>query len=505
MPHRTDPQPNSAHSRIAAVPNTADYAEKKTMSHENGIAYQLGEQLERVFDLALASLFIVPISIVIGLIFIAFNIFNRGTGSFFYQGERLGRNKDPFQMYKIRTLKIFAESQFSQNILTPGSGMELKGGKFLRSTRLDELPQIFNIFKGEMRFIGPRPLRPAIYEANCQSIPGYDLRFRVKPGLFGYSQILTPHTAPKRIRAFIDNRFIIRKHRFISDILFILWALAALFHNLIRESAFSLKEYYRIISHRGVLKDRRKLARISGEGISISFHDPEFVSTLPRRATVISLNSEAVAIASDSDLDPNETIFGALEVWTSEAKIKRMQFKAFMYKKRPYDKSKGLPWFYVIFFTPISDVNQYVLDQYILKQSISKYISRDYRVARPAPRDQRRMRRIPGYGINLTILDPRDGRIRDAECRLIDINSQSMRIASFLKLELGDEIDFTLSIVLPRRNKTKKVHCSAWVFRTMSPEQVPSDQPHYLLNYSPDSDVNLFLLEKYVLKLSIRD
>lgn len=398
MPYTKDHQPNSDPIKIEGTTNTAGHVNEKAILEGNGLGNQLGESLERLLDLILSGLFIVPVSCAIGLIFLVYKIFNRGVGPFFYKDERLGKDKKPFQMYKIRTLKMSAKSQFSQKVLTPGSGMELKCGKFLRSTRLDELPQIFNILKGEMRFVGPRPLRLSLYEENCQFISGYDLRFRVKPGLLGYSQIFTPHTTPKRIRSSIDNRFVTRKHRFLFDIVFIFWAVAVLTYNLIRESIFSLKEYYHIASHRGGGKDLRNLRRISGEGINFSFNTPDFVSTLPHRATVISLNNNAVAITTDIDLDPNKQLYGTLEVWTPKGKIKRVQCKAFIYKKRPYDNDRDLAWFYVLFFTPISALNKYVLEQYILKQSISKYVARDYRVSQ-SPRDQSRVNRILSYGI----------------------------------------------------------------------------------------------------------
>jgi lipopolysaccharide/colanic/teichoic acid biosynthesis glycosyltransferase len=112
-------------------------------------------------------------------------------GPVFYRGVRLGMNKRPFIMYKFRTLVPGAESIMGAELLTRRLGSDQKlvtdFGKFLRDTRLDELPQLFNILKGDMDFLGPRPERPAIYERICKHIKGYDKRFDVKPGLIGYS------------------------------------------------------------------------------------------------------------------------------------------------------------------------------------------------------------------------------------------------------------------------------------------------------------------------------
>ena len=115
-----------------------------------------------------------------------------------------------FQIYKIRTLATKAESDFANKILSPDSNLELTFGRFLRETRLDELPQLLNILKGDMNILGPRPIRKTIYEKNCKKIKNYGCRFVVKPGLLGLSQILNPHSAPKRIRAVIDQNFVLK-------------------------------------------------------------------------------------------------------------------------------------------------------------------------------------------------------------------------------------------------------------------------------------------------------
>ena len=117
-------------------------------------------------------------------------------GPVFYRGTRLGRNKKPFQMYKFRTLVPDAESTVGARLHSPKMGLETPIGRFLRETRLDELPQMINVIKGDMDLVGPRPERPLIYETLCKNIPGYDTRFRVKPGVIGYSQLFTPPSAP---------------------------------------------------------------------------------------------------------------------------------------------------------------------------------------------------------------------------------------------------------------------------------------------------------------------
>lgn len=110
----------------------------------------------------------------------------------FYRGIRLGLEKRPFFMYKFRTLKQGAEKEIGAALFSESgkNNLETTLGRFLRSTRLDELPQLFNILRGDMDFLGPRPERPVVYEKYCRNIPGYDKRFSVKPGMIGYSQLL---------------------------------------------------------------------------------------------------------------------------------------------------------------------------------------------------------------------------------------------------------------------------------------------------------------------------
>ena len=182
----------------------------------------------RAFDFIFALSLLIPAVCIMGLYFILYKIFNRNSGAFIYRGERLGMDKKIFQIYKIRTLTLEYEKNYYSEIFLFGSNSELRFGRFLRWTRLDELPQLFNIIKGDMSFLGPRPLRNTIYLKNREHIPNYERRFLVKPGLIGYAQLLTPHSAPKRIRALIDNHYVVISRNPLWDILFILWSIVVL-------------------------------------------------------------------------------------------------------------------------------------------------------------------------------------------------------------------------------------------------------------------------------------
>lgn len=187
-------------------------------------------------------------------------------GSFFYRSQRLGYGKRPFPMLKLRTLVEGAEQRVHGDIVSPTLckrfHLEHRFGQFLRETRLDELPQLFNIIRGEMNFIGPRPIRPEVYAEHARGIPDFDVRFEVRPGLFGPSQVYTPHSAPKRIRAILDNRFVRRDCGPLEDMLFVSRILLRLLWRLgMAVSAGARRWWRRRVLLRGI-GDRRICERV---------------------------------------------------------------------------------------------------------------------------------------------------------------------------------------------------------------------------------------------------
>ena len=111
----------------------------------------------------------------------------------FYRGERVGRSGRTFTMLKFRTLRHGAETR-----LGPYLGRELAErtraeytaiGGWLRATQLDELPQLWNVLRGDMSFVGPRPIRPIFFEELAAELPAYWQRLVVRPGLTGLAQV----------------------------------------------------------------------------------------------------------------------------------------------------------------------------------------------------------------------------------------------------------------------------------------------------------------------------
>jgi lipopolysaccharide/colanic/teichoic acid biosynthesis glycosyltransferase len=110
-----------------------------------------------------------------------------------YRGERVGRRGRFFQMLKFRTLRPGAEDRIGQYLgeeLVRHTDAELtRIGGWLKASQLDEIPQLWNVLRGDMSFVGPRPIRPRFFEELVHDLPAYWQRLVVRPGLTGFAQV----------------------------------------------------------------------------------------------------------------------------------------------------------------------------------------------------------------------------------------------------------------------------------------------------------------------------
>jgi lipopolysaccharide/colanic/teichoic acid biosynthesis glycosyltransferase len=113
-------------------------------------------------------------------------------GPAIYTQTRLGRLGQPFTIFKLRTMTHNAESLTGAQWSMPGDGRVTRVGHWLRKTHIDELPQLWNVLRGEMSLIGPRPERPEFLPQLEQAIPLYRQRLQVRPGITGFAQIQLP-------------------------------------------------------------------------------------------------------------------------------------------------------------------------------------------------------------------------------------------------------------------------------------------------------------------------
>jgi len=111
-------------------------------------------------------------------------------GKVLYRQTRVGRDGVVFRCYKFRTMRADAEADSGPTWATDDDPRITRVGRFLRKTRIDEIPQLLNVFRGDMSLIGPRPERPEFVAALKEQIPYYDLRHSVRPGITGWAQIL---------------------------------------------------------------------------------------------------------------------------------------------------------------------------------------------------------------------------------------------------------------------------------------------------------------------------
>jgi lipopolysaccharide/colanic/teichoic acid biosynthesis glycosyltransferase len=145
----------------------------------------------RALDITFSSIFLLlslPLAVPIALLLLA-----TGGPPLFYRGDRIGRGGRIFHMLKFRTLERGAEAR-----LGPFLGEELVRrtkeettalGGWLRATQLDEIPQLWNVLRGDMSLVGPRPIRPRFFQELASELPAYWQRLVVRPGLTGFAQI----------------------------------------------------------------------------------------------------------------------------------------------------------------------------------------------------------------------------------------------------------------------------------------------------------------------------
>ena len=145
----------------------------------------------RALDIAFASLFLL-VSLPFALL-VAVAILVSSGRPILYRGERVGRAGHVFTMYKFRTLRPDAETRlgpYLEEELVRRTRDEVTGlGRWLRAAQLDEIPQFWNVLRGDMSFVGPRPIRPRFFEELAAELPAYWQRLVVRPGLTGLAQV----------------------------------------------------------------------------------------------------------------------------------------------------------------------------------------------------------------------------------------------------------------------------------------------------------------------------
>jgi lipopolysaccharide/colanic/teichoic acid biosynthesis glycosyltransferase len=175
--------------RSVATPNESFIQRFQTLTQATPRRTRDG--ILRALDVVLSSLFLLlslPLTVPIAALLLVTNGL-----PLFYRGERVGRGGRIFQMLKFRTLKRGAEQRLGpylgEELVRRTSEETAHLGAWLRATQLDEIPQLWNVLRGDMSLVGPRPIRPRFFEELAGDLPAYWQRLIVRPGLTGFAQI----------------------------------------------------------------------------------------------------------------------------------------------------------------------------------------------------------------------------------------------------------------------------------------------------------------------------
>lgn len=148
--------------------------------------------VKRVFDVTASLALLVVVWPIMLLTVLAITLESGVRAPVLYRQMRVGLNWETFNVIKFRSMRVDAEKKGAQWARANDDRVTLVG-RFIRKTRIDELPQLFNVLKGEMSFVGPRPERPEFVERFAETIPYYSERHRVKPGITGWAQLCYPY------------------------------------------------------------------------------------------------------------------------------------------------------------------------------------------------------------------------------------------------------------------------------------------------------------------------
>jgi lipopolysaccharide/colanic/teichoic acid biosynthesis glycosyltransferase len=182
--------------------------------------------LKRAFDASLAAAGLVLSAPLWTLIATAIKL--EDGGPIFYRQQRVGLGGRPFDAMKFRSMRPDAEAMTGAIQATEDDPRVTRVGRIMRATAMDELPQLWNILRGDMSFVGPRALRPGEIEAEgdgrvtrLEDVPGFERRISVRPGLTGLAQIYARRDVPRR-QKFRYDRVYVDRHSWWLDVRLIL-------------------------------------------------------------------------------------------------------------------------------------------------------------------------------------------------------------------------------------------------------------------------------------------
>ena len=175
--------------------------------------------VKRAFDL-IVSLVLLTIALPVMAI-TAFAIWLESGRPIIYRQERVGQGNQPFTVLKFRSMAQDAERDGVAQWAQKNDPRVTRVGKFIRKTRIDELPQLLNVLRGDMSFVGPRPERPTFVAELTEKIPYYGIRHSVKPGITGWAQVRVPYTdsVEDTVKKLENDLYYVKNHSLFLDLL----------------------------------------------------------------------------------------------------------------------------------------------------------------------------------------------------------------------------------------------------------------------------------------------
>jgi exopolysaccharide biosynthesis polyprenyl glycosylphosphotransferase len=166
----------------------------------------VGAFFKRTFDVVASAVMLVALAPV--LVVAALLVAGTSVGGMFYRQTRVGRDGRPFELWKLRTMRRGAEIETGAVLASPNDPRMTGIGRALRSARIDEIPQLWNVLRGDMSLVGPRPERPEFTAEFAQSVPGWTLRQSVRPGLTGLAQVSGEYSTEPEIKLRYDLAYL---------------------------------------------------------------------------------------------------------------------------------------------------------------------------------------------------------------------------------------------------------------------------------------------------------
>jgi len=202
---------------------TMNIADPSWLVFSGGFDHSMPRRLsKRLFDLiAATSLLLVAWP---AMLLVAAAVWIESGGPVFYRQTRVGQSGHGFELVKFRSMRVDAEGDGVARWASQGDDRTTRVGRFIRATRLDELPQLFNVLRGDMSFVGPRPERPHFVDMLNQEIRYYSVRHCMKPGLTGWAQLRYPYGASVRDaeEKLKFDLFYVKNHGLVLDLMILL-------------------------------------------------------------------------------------------------------------------------------------------------------------------------------------------------------------------------------------------------------------------------------------------